>query len=527
MKKNLIRTGLVVVIALTILVGLWSPWDFRVSVSRNTVAVGSAVVQAAELTDHLVDGGYFYLSTIKGKGTRLDPFKPIVSSFTDDWSMIDLRPDATKPDGYAVVRSSDLITGQANIFLLAEGLDGKISPAMLSSVKALYSATDVKADTVPGLLFELLTSTQRPNLTKPIVPDKDGEIRISCGGQIYGPAISVHGGTITESFNKANSSTLGPDHTWGEPDGTAWAVNSNQAYLIGNYQESCYISDYSMTDDDHYGQVVLKALNPSGSDNVYLAVQIRYNGAALASANLYALEAYDEYSGSRVKGYNLVKVVSGSYSVIDTDAQDPAADDVMYVEAVGSAIAGEVNGTPIVSTTDTSISGSGNRRVGLHYDGFNSSEYVRADSYEASELVATPDISVSPDSKAFGTVAGGTRHYTSGSEPSWPLTDGDAFFTLSNVGSIAVDITIESTDFDGGSGWNLVATAPGIGEARILAWKEGDGSGDYVTVANSPTSFITSLSASSDIDMELAFDFTSTTDKYEHSCNITLEASAS
>lgn len=138
-----------------------------------------------------------------------------------------------------------------------------------------------------------------------------------------------------------------------------------------------------------------------------------------------------------------------------------------------------------------------------------------------------PSLANSPSSKDFGTVADSASYWSSGSEPSWPLTDGDAYFTITNDGSITIDIYIESTDFDGGGGWNLVTGSPGASEARMLAFKEGDGNTDNITILNTQTLFIEDLAASDNIDWELRLDVPTVSDQYSHSANITLEASAS
>lgn len=117
---------------------------------------------------------------------------------------------------------------------------------------------------------------------------------------------------------------------------------------------------------------------------------------------------------------------------------------------------------------------------------------------------AEPDITNTPATWAIGTVYPNTTYWSSGSEPSWPLTDGDAYFTVTNNSGFAVDIGISGTDHTGGVTVTLEST-PGVNQITIIAFKEGDGSGDGITLTTEDQAFISNLAASADIDWELKF----------------------
>lgn len=136
------------------------------------------------------------------------------------------------------------------------------------------------------------------------------------------------------------------------------------------------------------------------------------------------------------------------------------------------------------------------------------------------EYTTEADISNSPSSKSFGTVANSTTYWSNDSEPSWPLTDGDAYFTVTNNGD-QCSITIVATNFTGGVGWTLGAPAENV--ARLTAFKEGDGSGDGVILTTSPQAFISGLTTN--IDWEIKFETpTSVTDGEPKTAAITLAA---
>lgn len=142
---------------------------------------------------------------------------------------------------------------------------------------------------------------------------------------------------------------------------------------------------------------------------------------------------------------------------------------------------------------------------------------------------ATPDISNSPSSKDFGTVYPNGTYWANGSEPSWPLTDGDAYFTVTNNSGAAVDIDFKATNFTGGTTWTLVASSPGTNQVVLTVFIEGDGSGDGVYLTTSDQTLITSLADSANIDWELKLlmgsDIANETD--QHSSTITLTAGLS
>ena len=139
-----------------------------------------------------------------------------------------------------------------------------------------------------------------------------------------------------------------------------------------------------------------------------------------------------------------------------------------------------------------------------------------------------PDISSTPATRVFGMVASGSSYWSSGAAPTFPLDDAECYFTVTNNGSFAVDISIRATNFTGGVGWTLAAT-PGENMVTLKAGKSGDSlESDMVTLTTSDQPFISGLGASSSKKWELKMETpTSFTDGAERSSTITLTASAS
>ena len=133
-----------------------------------------------------------------------------------------------------------------------------------------------------------------------------------------------------------------------------------------------------------------------------------------------------------------------------------------------------------------------------------------------------PEIENLPASVDYGIVYPNTTYWSSGSEPEWVLTDGDAHFTVTNNGD-PCSITAEATNFTGGITWTLGVPAENV--VRLTVFKEGDGSGDGITLTGSPQSFISGLVTN--IDWELKFETPTTFDLgegIEKTSTITLAA---
>lgn len=178
--------------------------------------------------------------------------------------------------------------------------------------------------------------------------------------------------------------------------------------------------------------------------------------------------------------------------------------------------------------------GTGSNYVsGTSYDG--SVSFAMKLHIEYTEPEDQPDVIVSPTSRSMGIVLPNSTYWTNtanSTAPSWPLTDSDAYFTVTNNGSMAIDITIKGTNFTGGSStnWTLVHTSPSTNEARWSAWQESGNLTDNTTFTTTEQNFITSLASSAEIDIEMRLetgDFDLTEGGGAKTSTITLTAGAS
>jgi len=180
-----------------------------------------------------------------------------------------------------------------------------------------------------------------------------------------------HSTTLTESFNKADGTTLGPDQTWVEDAGD-WEVVSNEARA--NAGNSVARVSTLLSSDDHYSQFTVTAIGSSSP----------FHGVLGRKANSATLTYYYfRYSHGQTES-QLWKVESGSFTKLDFTAETAAAPFTVRLDCDGSTISGTRAGVLKASVTDTAI--AGNLAVGMRDSDEASSG--RVDDFIAEDLDA-------------------------------------------------------------------------------------------------------------------------------------------
>lgn len=173
----------------------------------------------------------------------------------------------------------------------------------------------------------------------------------------------------------------------------------------------------------------------------------------------------------------------------------------------------------IMHKDDGSATGSDNY---MEYRAWDYNDHSKAPKLHIEYSTAEADISNAPSSKNYGSVSESSTYWSSGAEPSWPLVDGDAYFTVTNNGD-ACSVAFKATNFTGGNGWTLTTGVPSEDTVRLTVFIEGDGSGDGIALTTSNQTLIASLGASSDKDWELKMETPSSfTDGVEKTSTVTL-----
>lgn len=479
--------------------------------------------QDPKVTDPL---RYYYLSILVGDGTPENKYRPAVADYASTWGMFDLRADCTKADGYCIAYTDNIypITGDARISVLSTGMT--LNDTMdVARVSNLNTTLGIKAAgaTFPELINNIATKEAHSLKINPLAPEIDGKVRLRLGGQIYGDApIEKTHSTITESFNKADNTVLGPDLSWTEPDGTSWAVVSNVASIGGYTSQTAYPSN-NMSTVNHYAQAKIPVLYRGGSVvDFYLA--IRSNTNAIGTATFYMGTC--ARSGSSTYAHNIEKTVAGSWTLISANATAYSTNEVLYFEADGSALLLKKNGVEVNSASDSSIT-TGNY-VRICYYSTYASNGINIDNFEASELELPPSIANAPSSEALGVLNSSSAYYAYGSAPSNPVVDGECTFTITNDGSITIDIDVKGTNFTGGTTVSLTSGAPGSNQVRMTVYYSGQNPASGVVLTTSDQAFYTGLAASGTKKCDFKFETgTLPTDGTQKTGTLTFTASAS
>lgn len=202
------------------------------------------------------------------------------------------------------------------------------------------------------------------------------------------PSPLPHETTIADTFDRADGpiGTSSGGWSWSNVTGT-WNIYSNAAGTsAGAGWLSCRAqSDLSST--DQYSQVVI------GTTKEYYGPSCRVDASAIT---------FYQFSADTTR--YLFKLVAGTQTVIASTAGTQVGGQTWKTEANGSTIRGLVNGSQILSVTDTAISSG--LRAGIA--GFGASGYGVFASFEAADLPPpVPVNTVAPScSPSSGTTAG-------------------------------------------------------------------------------------------------------------------------
>jgi len=190
----------------------------------------------------------------------------------------------------------------------------------------------------------------------------------------------AHETILTESFNKADSTTLGPDQTWTEVLGNL-QVASNACNVVSAGVAECagrVESDLSGTDMYCQGDLAVGTTNTSR----YAGPSARY---ASGADTCYQARQLGGASGSGT--FQLFKVIAGTSTALGSGSSR-AQLATKRLECSGTSIAIFSAGSLIETVVDTAIDGAttGGRRAGLRFRDINTG--FTYDAWEAGDLAA-------------------------------------------------------------------------------------------------------------------------------------------
>ena len=189
--------------------------------------------------------------------------------------------------------------------------------------------------------------------------------------------------TLNETFNTADSSTIGPVYTWTRRwvSGTDYpAIYSNQLAWSGSYTapNGGIVADADVSSSDNWADI--DYLQESFAGQEFVGPICRCSNAALTGYLVGASAAY---------GQHLYKISSGTLTSIATWAGGTFTFSKAFrVKAVGSTITSERNGSGVHSVTNTDITTG--TRGGVYFNSsFLSPTRVLMDNWQLTDGISS------------------------------------------------------------------------------------------------------------------------------------------
>ena len=192
------------------------------------------------------------------------------------------------------------------------------------------------------------------------------------------PGRLPHSTTLSENFNTADSTTLGPTYTWTEyTNGTVadtWSIVSNAAQCTNGTASNgnSARAEADLSSSDNNAAATITSIGSSG--NQQAGTCCRFDSA---SATAYLVRELGINST-----FSLDKMSDGSITNLGSVSQAPATGVTVQVEANGSTITSYYNGTLKSTQTDTTISSG--LRGGIF--GYSAGGNAALDNWTASDV---------------------------------------------------------------------------------------------------------------------------------------------
>ncbi len=195
---------------------------------------------------------------------------------------------------------------------------------------------------------------------------------------------SVPATVHTESFDTANSDTLGPDQTWTELAGDTDIV-SNEAQSQDS-GANLSRADADLSSDDHYAEFDYVGGTPQAGNGLFPGTIVRKDSTATQTYYHGRLRDDPDSGQDEIEVYEVYKVITGSFTLLDelviSNISIPTTDSPR-TEADGSTIQA-LNGVNIASATDGAI--TANLRAGMRLHDGGTNERIDIDNWEAGDL---------------------------------------------------------------------------------------------------------------------------------------------
>lgn len=315
----------------------------------------------------------------------INAFRPKIDRTVPQWSGIDLRPNPNAVDGKCIV-TCDPAALPPDALLVADEADALVG---LSAQRRdeIGNALNITLDSsrLDLALFEIMTehaNTSDPNKWNEIVPTNENVYEIWLGEKIAEFPVVSGGSVITETFNKANSTTLGPNLSWTEYGIADLRIVSNHVEVTNLAHNGWGRADTDLESDNNYGQIVFT--QNTNTVHTGCAGCCRYSSSANTCYQYGRTVPGDTGTSNFV---HLDKLIAGTRTSLASVAFTWALN-VAYTlrcNANGSSVWGYRDTTAShLAVTDSSITSG--KRAGFYLFGNNTSSRSQADSFEAGDL---------------------------------------------------------------------------------------------------------------------------------------------
>lgn len=331
----------------------------------------------------------FFAAGYTGTGADLDPFRPEGVDALEGWAANDFRPDSTRADGFCLVAVPDGVD-LPGALLIADAAQAAFGPVARRAVGNRLGLT-VTASRFDDLLVELFTAHASPvgdrSRWNPPTRTVEGRFQLVLGEPIVDQLWVSGGATYTEDFDKADSSTLGPDLTWTEMAGDLEIVDNvatNATRFSGNAHRAR--AEHDMASSNNYAKYTAENSSGGGTGDEVWSAHARYQSGADTNYFARIERPSNTWSVRKMEAGSVTSLTSGSGS-------DPRfVTHGIECRANGSTIAAYRAGVLVLSVTDTAIATG--TRGGLSMASVSTVRAPAANNFEMGDLAAaaTPRI---------------------------------------------------------------------------------------------------------------------------------------
>ena len=269
----------------------------------------------------------------------------------------------------------------------------------------------------------------------------------------------------TESFNTANSTTLGPDLSWTETNGDLQIV-TNRVGIVSTGVSNRARADSDMATDDNYAQITIVDADTTSTN--------RWGVACRFSSSADTCYVAFHGDGASVNNTLLQTVEAGTVTEQSTGTHTKATNDVLRIEAIGSQIIFYINGVANITVTSTAITTGKRGGIGLRA---NTTGLVFLDNFVTGDLaLASGHGDIANTGQAPATVAF--------------VVDGHG-----DVATVGTGSTVLDTVVDGHGDHAVTGITSAVNDLMV------DGHGDIATVGAAPSVLDTIIDGHGDLSV--------------------------